>query len=408
MKVAAFSIQGALIIMIFSSITIGSLILLNKLNNSLYNNTYLQSLLLTDIQSATILAMGSTNNKEIEDSTILNHTSYVKYKRINWGLFDIVCTSGKYGNIHQTRVGLYSVCRNKENIPTLYIKSGLSSLSLAGNSSIKGDIYCPNKQIKRAYIEGKPFNGDKLFDGKIFNVKEKDIEFDFEIINTRIQTLNKKTVASHKIPISALDDSLTNEFSNQTICIYSENSILINNSIKGNIIIHSEKEILVDEGADLEHCLLSAPIILINTKNDICFQAFATKSIEINEGARINFPSCLVTTGIKESLISLENNVHLEGNILALKENMIFPETLIKLSKTSDVIGLIHTNGCIDLRGKINGGVVCQKILVKSGASVYENLILDTKLSQMQFPKLFPCSYIENEEYSFEKLVEVI
>jgi hypothetical protein len=409
-KLKAFSLQSAIILLLMMSIIISALILGFKLDLQIHNQTLLKSHLISDIESAYVIAM---HQKEVfkKDSLNLRQGGKIHYKRKNWGLFDAIFVHGKYKNIYEEKAALLSKSIQLTEYPTIHIYGGHNSLSVCGETYLNGRVYSPNARIQRAYIEGESYHKNKLFHGELKDASTWSKKISKELIEKRFKALGDLVQHAEFVPINILgNDSLMVSFKEEVICIHNKKEMEITNNCIGNVVISSDSLIVVGPDAYIESCILYAPKVILQEGFKGNCQVFARDVIEVEDHVELHFPSVLFAFSMHEedsAFISIASDCKVEGLIIADKKNIRFAKTLIQIGDNSIVNGIVYSNACVDLKADVNGSIWCQKFMLKTPSSVYENTLLDVNISSEGMPKWFPCCFLEDEKTSIQELVDV-
>ena len=81
----------------------------------------------------------------------------------------------------------------------MYLADQNKPLSLTGRTQITGNCYLPKAGVKRAYIEGKSFVGNKLINGTKYNSNKTLPPINKELINENLKNF---------FPKESINDSL--------------------------------------------------------------------------------------------------------------------------------------------------------------------------------------------------------
>jgi hypothetical protein len=316
-----------------------------------------------------------------------------------WGAYEILISRAflKKKVVEQVaEVGYYA---DTTNSYSLYIADEDKPLALCGKSVIKGIVYLPKAGVKRAYIEGQSFIGDRLIDGQI-RVSNKKLPSFNKNLFTHIETLFLSKSITDKDSIMSIDnelslDTLVNSFKNIPIIISSNMPLkILNGFFSGNILIVSDKQITINSKVNLKDIILCAPKITFEAGFKGNLQAFASDSILLNTNVILTYPSVLGIIPNSHSpntaCIVLNENDSVSGSIFAFKnEAAILQQVGIKINKKVTVYGQLYSNGYTDIQGIISGSVMCTKISLSTPSSVYENHLLNAVIDQSKLSNHF-------------------
>jgi hypothetical protein len=61
----------------------------------------------------------------------------------------------------------------------------------------------------------------------------------------------------------------------------------------------------------------------------------------------------------------------------------------INIAKNAIVRGLVYTDQFVDIKGSIVGSITCNKFILRTISSVYDNYVLNAKIDYYDLPKYF-------------------
>jgi hypothetical protein len=399
----AASLFYATVISLIIAIISSSLLLFSFFNNQeklIYSN---QERIYRNVISGIRLIMASDTLLSEDQKSIIdlfgNKADSVALQSIAWGGFKVALSIAYSGNKKCNKAAIYGIVPDTINKSALYLVDNGKPLTLCGKTFIKGTCYLPKAGIKRGYIEGKNFEGDELVYGLIKQSNKALPVVSKKIIERLKSVYTKKgfqddSVINYTGGIS--NDSLTNSFFSKTIAIYSHDKIIINSGefCSGNIIIHSDTEIEVEQHCKMQDIILTAPIVKIKDSFTGNIQVFASDSICIGAKCVLQYPSLL--TILKEkinnsnSVIKMEPGSSISGNIFAYNGmQSTQTQVLVCINEKDTVIGSIYSNGNVDLKGLVYGNITCNQIMLKTTNSEYEGYLMDATIDCTKLSKYF-------------------
>jgi cytoskeletal protein CcmA (bactofilin family) len=385
-----YAIAIALIIALVSS----SLILFAYLNRLQVISCFQTEQLQRNASSGLAILMSDQNMVGPNDRKVLDlydkGSDSIALEKRSWGLFEIAIATAFSGNKKNTQIVQIGIVVNN-NQTALYMADQDKPLSLCGNTLIKGVCYLPKAGVKRAYIEGQSFSGNKLIEGSIKesqkNLPEIKKEHLDNIVKMAQQVANtneeeKETHAERQYG----KDTLINSFENKTIVLVSNTTVRLDHQCyEGNILVISKKNIIIGAGASLQDIILFAPRIEIEANFKGTLQAFASDTILLAKKCTLTYPSVvgLIGTGKTRSpLVFLMEGAEVKGVVFALQESLIDQAKQVKmvLEKNAKVSGQVYTNGVLDLKGIVYGSVFCSSFILNTPSSIYENHLLNATI----------------------------
>jgi hypothetical protein len=121
-------------------------------------------------------------------------------------------------------------------------------------------------------------------------------------------------------------------------------------------------------------------------------QLFAQDSILISKNCQLNYPSVVGLIGKGQSTtarkIICHEDVVIKGTVFLYNESFDRKnQALLTIGKGTQITGQVYSSELLALRGKIIGSAYCQKIILKTASSVYENHLMDAVINR---PELSP------------------
>lgn len=377
--------------MIFILIT-GFLITYAYLSENFIDKKIIKDQLKDDIESVFNIALNKPGqiqyNKPLEYN-FTNTVSTLSLKKRHWGVYDILTTQAGYKDIRikETILTGENIFLN-ENF-ALYLTDRQKYLSISGKTRLEGDCFLPELGIKKAYIEGKGYDKDKTVWGTKKSSKKNIRPFNNDILK-HISSFFEKELSGKDSVLFFKDiqhrRSISNSFYNKTLIIsVNEPSRIFGMHISGNIIILANAPITLTSTAMLEQVLVFAPSIKVEEGFKGSFQGFATRDIVLEKQSELNYPSFLGVIRMppeSSANITLNRNANVEGGVFLVDKNgSEANRSKIYINKGAKVTGQVYCQGSIQHKGNIEGTLYCNKFFLKTLATLYENHLLDAKIS---------------------------
>ena len=380
-KIKASSIGYGILFFIISSVLTFTFILYNEIERAIDVNSSIKTNLVFDNYFG--LTLGSKFEK---DTTILHihsngDTSLIK--TYNWGIYKVV-NNVSYNKLQKIeRAAFYGM--NKIDLSNLFIADNYKTIKYYGNIELNGTISIPNGRLEQSYF------------GQIVNSINNSTFFELTKSQSTLPEIKKiKTIEDYfgcKKIKNNFKDSLFS-FSNPTTIIDYESFGYVNNKIKGNAILYSKDSIIISKNAKLEHVLIYAPVIRIESDFTGIIQAFATSKIICEKNVSLNYPSVLAITKNhnKNGEITIGKNCKVFGGILltAYQSNTNLTLTI----EDSKIGGIIYNEGKSNLSGQFYGSIISFEMFKVINGSIFTNYIsgfqLNDKIPEgFCFPILF-------------------
>ena len=331
--IKAGALLYAMFLVVVITIISSSFILVNYYNNSYVIHVLKEEQLFHDVNSGINYGMSFYKdipfNNKIEIDLYDDGEHKVKLGKKHWGAFYVITSESKWRNKFISKSVLVGNNINEGEKIALYLTDQNKPLSLTGRTIITGNCYLPKAGVKRAYIEGKSFIGNKLINGLKFNSNKTLPPINEELIRENekkffVDDIGNDSLVDYDLVME--QDSIVNSFQNKTLVLYSPLSIELSNQvIEGNIIVKSNKKITVKSTATITGAILYAKGIILENNFEGSIQIFATDSIIVEKDCKLHYPSVLAllgegTTTIARKII-VDENVNLKGAIFLVNKN---------------------------------------------------------------------------------------
>lgn len=369
----------------------------------------------------------------------------VLLKKSRWGIYEIATVKAFSGVLNKTKAILYGHKPDDVSSSGIYLTDQNRPLSLGGNTYIKGTCYLPEAGVKRAYIEGQSFSGSTLINGTtrksnalpplnhsiIKNISDfflssketldngygseqsedryanssrsKDKAFIMEeggkgrlMIDEEGRLYYKEITEDEKNAGQDLAERsiLSRSFLEKPLIIYQRGTHLVKEKkYSGNIIICSDKLVIVDSSAKLDNVLIFAPAIVVNDHFQGNLQMFATDSIRIGKNCNFLYPSAIGLLKrdfeVVQPYIKIDEKTSFKGIIFTYAEVFNLQETLVVLEKDVFIEGQIFANGFVDTKGTVWGNISCNRFTLRTPSSIYDNHLFNTTIDHSKLSPYF-------------------
>jgi cytoskeletal protein CcmA (bactofilin family) len=401
--IKAGSLFYAIIISLIIAIVSSSLILFAYLTKIQFENFEINQQLNLNADSGLNLLLSKQSLVELNQQKTIDlfnsGTDNVILNRKSWGAYEILIAKAVFKNTEVTRIALAGFYPDSAHSYSLYLSDEDKPLALCGNTLIKGRAYLPKAGVKRAYIEGQSFTGNTLIDGQIKQSEKILPKFNKDLVDNIKTVFLKKSITANDSIISIQrdlsGDTLINNFQNKTLVLINSGLMRISaGTYSGNIVIISDKQITISSNAVLKDLMIFAPKIIIENEFRGNMQAFAYDSIIINKNVTLTYPSVLGLLkddkSTNTSAIILNENDSIAGNVFVYKnEADVLKQAGLIIREKAIVFGQVYSNGYVDIKGTIIGSLMCNKIILNTSSSVYENHLLNAVIDASKRSKYY-------------------
>lgn len=321
----------------------------------------------------------------------------VLIQRKNWGAFEVLVSTGVSKHNQFTFTAFAGDNFSDDTTVALYLSDMDRPLSLCGKTVLKGTCFLPKAGTKRAYIEGQNFVGAKLVDGTVHPSKQGMPELNKVLLDEIVKLFKQlpETDSLVLVDEAELPDSIIHPFSKNAMWLYSGGELrLENHFIQGNVGVVSARKLIVESTARLEDVVLIAPEIEFKDGFEGNVQVFASDTVMVGKKCKLHYPSVIGLIRVEKSVdipsLVIDEGTEINGVVFAWEEKMdIRKQMRIVLKKESLVNGHVYSSGLIDLQGSVYGSVACNKFILSTPSSVYENHLLNAVIDRSKLSKYF-------------------
>lgn len=313
----------------------------------------------------------------------------VLVSRKEWGLMDIWSLVAHTGKDSLQKAYLSGTSWNDSL--ALYLAGNNRPLSLCGKTLIKGNVKVSRQGVKRAYIEGQNFIGNRLVEGSIGRSKSQLPPLE-EDLNERLKFWSNGGGAILHV-LQTMNELNGVQGKHDSLLMVNVNGRI---SLGGGMkiawtVIKSNTSIEVGS-CRMQHCILIAPEIILKAPFIGSVQCFASKRIDVEKEVELQYPSNLVlSTSSPKSEIKLGEEASVDGGIIMIMQKQ-FPQknwSRLTLDKGSLVRGSVYADGIVQMKGSIFGALKTRLFYLKTPSSVYENHLLNTTIDHSKVPDEF-------------------
>lgn len=413
-KIKAGALLSVLTISLIIALLLGFMLLLLLYNRKDTSSFLVKQRLERNLQSGTLLLLADPYQAETGEEKKIDlfneEQDSISTKRYPWGIYEVGIIKSFQQRDTLSKAFIIGKQMNQEKAYALYLKDDERPLSLSGSTMIRGMAYLPPAGVRKAYIEDKAYEADSTIYGAV-KVSEKSLPaLNQEVLNY-LEHLFYEELTAEKDSLSdfhSIKEAVSHSFYESPSIFTSEDSISLENiHLKGAILIVSKKAIYIPPSAHLKQTILVAPTIHIADEVQGDFQAFARDSIVVGQNCLLNYPSALGILEkkgegvIKEMVpeIKISKGTKINGLVFTVASGSS-PDFMnrITLDKESVIIGQVYADGLLQLKGSVHGSVACQRFMLQTSSSLYDNFLLDAVIDYTKLSRYYLGSPLINTE----------
>ena len=343
--------------------------------------------------------------------------------------FERVQSSASVGNASVTLQALVGETTQLAFQLSTVVLDNRNTLTLTGNTNLKGDYAISNNAITTSSFRGIPFRGilegapseDTVsvnLDVSKYQQKYEAYEALFEEANlNRFQIRNINSIQdelelSDTLYISeSIELELDAAGQSEPFTLIVEGNLLLSRSMK----LPDFSEIIVSDSLSISGSLsgnfiqiFAGDHLSVNEDVQLSAQVISGGSIEVNDQAYISYPSVLYSqkdafAGGSTSAISLNDQAIVDGTILFPFEPSLINQEQLKVTVDTLALvrGAIYSRGLTELFGTVYGTVITDQFYFYESPTSYFNWIKDATIDLTQRPPGFviPIGFSDSVKY---------
>ncbi|PHR26321.1 MAG: hypothetical protein COA38_15160 [Fluviicola sp.] len=384
-KIRSSALGYAIAFMLLVGMIASGILFISSVNKRLERHHNMKEHLLMDNYLG--LLHGARTLTEGKQQIIHSSGDTTEITRRTWGMFRVIVshTHHKVGSVTKSAIVGYET---DESHPALYLPERKQTLKLCGETRLEGTIVVGERGLERGHIAGQSYKGDKLLYGK-----QKQAERSLPGIKTSLKNENIQKYRENCLKIDPIRKDTTFSFSEQTRLVSQIERLYIQNSIRGNVILHSFDTIVVSAGITLENVILIAPNVRFEAGFQGMVQVIAHERILLEKDVKLLYPSALVLNEDRKNTSMDEHGIYLREKSTVLGGVLLFsqfpnPRRRLKLEVDKARIGgLVINLGETELNGEVIGHLYTNQFTLRAGGGTYSNHLLNAKISTADLPK---------------------
>lgn len=305
--------------------------------------------------------------------------------RIAFGMLDLIRVSASV----QGRV-VYEEVLAGGAFPTdrvLELDGRAGPLQLAGDARVIGNVRVPGADVRRGYIEGKPFSGSTLVEGAVER-QEGRLTIVMEEDRRRVARFAGAGAVGQPSPCEeGTGISRAERSADATVPFIqlSGPTTWSHATLDGPAVIACDDTLTIAGDAVLRHCLIRAPFIRFSKGFQGTVQAFATQGIDVEEEVELTYPSLLAVVRDARrddaAFIAIGTGAHVQGGVWLLDEAVRGRSgASLRIDADAVVEGEVLVEGSVQHHGVIRGILKAQEFLLRTASSIYRGYLMDGSL----------------------------
>lgn len=311
-------------------------------------------------------------------------TDTVTIMRKPWGIFEIAVAQAQRGRHHASRTAILGAVPDSIGKSAFYTPDNNAPVYLAGHAKLVGTVYASERKFSSGYVDGKGYSRPRFVDGTIRKSAPAMPLPDTTLLH-EIRKLQHQRPGAYKLKISdRLPAGSAIPFDTpETPYFYSQQVIDLDDSVQGQVIVHSAFRIRVTAHAVLNGVILIAPDIDIDNGFHGTVQCFAERTITVGAESELRYPSALVLLGgERDSTIVVKRDARVSGVVIIPGyDQTIGSGGVFRVEEKAFFHGMAYINGATDIQGTVWGHIMTRTTQARVKESVYGNTILDGEVN---------------------------
>lgn len=384
-RLKASALFYATTVSLLIGLVMGSMILLTHFRNIRSQEWIAHERAASNARSAAYFALHNSDRElgSIHVDLFQNGSDSATINVIPWGGLDLIKTRAWIADQEASITAFGGFLFDDQVVLDLARKAG--PLHMCGDARIHGDVRVPLSDVRRGYIEGKPFTGEKLVNGQLFRSEDQNRSLRKDL-ESRLQQNCTRTHLEGEYPIELPEDHRYDNLggSSPTLPVlqFHGRTHLEGYDLKGPILIRCDDSLSIDATNQMEMVIIQAPFITIDPGTRLTAQLFSTQGIHLSEDVQLLFPSMLAVWRDEHlaapAFIRVGENAHVQGAVIAVdRSTRGRSQGNILIGSGALVQGEVYTDGSIQHQGHIRGTTTAGELILRTSASVYQGHLLD-------------------------------
>jgi hypothetical protein len=362
----------------------GTLILMVHLRNQRTGRWLQLERVRSSVRSAAHLAV---HHQELDGAPRTLHlfeeaADTVTAVRIAFGMLDLIRTSAHVqGRIIQEEAFSGGMAPTDR---VLELDGRAGPLQMAGDARISGTVRVPGGDVRRGYIEGRPFTGNRLIEGAVYR-QEGRLEIVPETTRQRLMRFAAGGTVGVPTGLEPGSEDLRTERDADAlvpVIRFMGPTTLSGVRMDGPVVIQCTDTLTLDADLVVRHCLVQAPYIRIRSGFAGDVQCFATRGIEVEQDVQLHYPSLLAVVRDvhrdEGAFIEVGGGSMIQGAMVILDDGVRgHAGASMRIASEALVEGEVLVEGSIQHLGVIRGMLRANELLLRTSASVYRGYLLD-------------------------------
>lgn len=398
----AHSLLYAVYVCLVVSLICGAMLFIANLYNQLNLHYLVHEELYIDNQSVVNYALGNIDNP---GSVEVHNAGGAFFETQRHGLLTLLKVSNVAKN--DTVTSVHFTGQYPSDKTCLYLPDYNTPLLYAGDVTLVGDQKLPTLKTSPVRLNNMH---SKLVTEGVISASDKLLPQLNPAIRDFITAKRKNTVELQSL--EKINDSLYyNSFDKPTIEIKLSSVVQQDLHIKGNFILYSDTEIVLNKSCSVEDIILIAPKVTFKAGFKGTLQCFAFDEINVGENVDLSYPSviCIYNPDLKETNLKINKDCRIMGAVISFG----FPVRAMRNNKVtigsnSLIVGDVYCAGVLNIESDVYGSVYAGRLLYERNATRYENMLSDIEINVNKRPGYFvPFTLFKNNTGSYGLIKKV-
>lgn len=296
--------------------------------------------------------------------------STMSVNRKLWGLYEIVSVASECGKVRQSR--LMGTGEPYKERCSFWYRDDRSSLTLTGNSNIRGRMLLPQNGLVYGQMQSVFFSGERVAAEAIGQSGREmpGVSADVEKHIKELQDMSDDVYETVGV------DSLNVGFTNGTHVFCPDGGTIANCSLSGNIIAVGDS-IYVDRSASLHDILIVGNSVSVGDGFCGSLQVFARDTVLVGSDVLLEYPSGVYS----RCYAGIGERTQVNGYVIVdYTDDVDLKRPNGRMARSSVVRGLLWNSGIMQLQGIVTGTAFLNKGVYYAPHGYYQNMLYDATI----------------------------
>ncbi len=315
-----------------------------------------------------------------------------------WGVYDVRKVVARSADQVDVRLALIGT---RISDGGFFVADHDEPIALAGKVELDVPCYLPRSGVRKAYIEGKPYEGPLAF--PVVNQSASTIKDLPERLRLRLRSYGSmdRSTLSLAEPFRMIEGSMLHRSFMERPVVFDLGGLVRLPAVElsGPVLLYSADSVVLPKGLHASGLVVRARHITIEHgfKGDL--QCFTDQGIDVEDDVELRYPSalvCMPSPAAAAAVIKLGERVRISGAVVGYEPDA--GRVALEFGNDDHVRGEVWCDGMTQLHGQCSGSVHTEGLILRTPSSVYRGHLMNFSIGAMDAPCFAGCGIEEKNK----------